>query len=135
MNTNAVKSTCALRFVILMSLGAVLCWSAAAEELDAVVVATSGEGVPGETGTLTQLENPVIQGSGHVLFSSSISGPPLSSGFFRAGSTGLELIVAQGDPSPDGNGNFSSMAGDIPFVNNSGSAAFFNYWIILWQSA
>lgn len=102
------------------------CSPTEAEELEAMVVATSGEDIPGRAATLGFVESPVIRPPGVAYFSATGFGSAVDTGFFRASSEGLTLLVAEGDPSPDGNGNFGTMGGHVPFVNSAGEIAFFN---------
>lgn len=94
----------------------------------AVVVAQEGERAPDDSGDLSDLGNPIIQRQGEIVFTSSIrdSGFLVGSGVFRAGPGpgSSELIVAEGQPSPDGNGNFGPFNPDMRYVNAAGEVAF-----------
>ena len=92
------------------------------------VVASSTDSSPDGNGNLSEFENAVTQRRNEAVFSATIrnNGFLVGTGIFRArmepGS--LEGIVYEGQPSPDGNGNFSSVSGDIPFTNRSGQVGF-----------
>jgi hypothetical protein len=100
---------------------------AAPADAQITVVATSGERSPDNSGDLSEFENPVIQSQGESFFNATVreNGFLQSSDLFRATTGGqLTLLVKQGDPAPDGNGNYPSFSGEIPFVNELGQVAF-----------
>ncbi|MCG8455245.1 MAG: hypothetical protein MI919_03120, partial [Holophagales bacterium] len=88
------------------------------------LLAAGGDPVPGG-GTLFLLDTPVMQAPGAVFFSARIDVPGTDPrGLFRARpAEPLEILARQGDPAPDGNGNFPSISGEI-FANEAGAVAF-----------
>lgn len=109
--------------------------SGAGEIQDVLVLVKSGDQTPDGTGQLSLFaatfsapQYPVIQGGSQVAFPSLIreNGIVVGSGAYRAGPTPDDLweIVREGDPSPDGNGNFGSFHGNQPWlINGAGQVA------------
>jgi len=70
---------------------------------------------------------PVINASGQVAFFASFTTGSGGTGVIRAGTTAgsVELLARQGDPAPDGNGNFGIFAdADAPQLNGGGQVSF-----------
>ena len=112
---------------------ATVCWfaplSRAAEVENTVVLVRSGDRAPDNTGDLSSLALPVHHGGGQAAFVSDIveDGFVVGDGVYRVGPSGDPIeTMRSGNPSPDGNGNFGTMALPIVLVNGAGQVAFRN---------
>lgn len=87
------------------------------------VLAEGGDPVPGG-GELFTTQVPVLQALDTVFFTARISTPGIDPhGLFRAeAGEPLEIVVREGDPAPDGNGNFPRP--EEIFANEAGEVAF-----------
>ena len=124
MRTNCFPRRASLALLLALCIAWILTAPAAAQT---TVVAASGERSPDNSGDLSEFENPVNQSQGQAFFTATVreNGFLQSSDLFRATTGGqLTLLVKEGDPAPDGNGNYPTFAGDIPFVNELGQVAF-----------
>lgn len=101
---------------------------ASANPLPHTVVAFSGDPAPGWDGVLSDFHSPGMRKDGEIVFVAEVrkDGFFQGRGLFRADGEQLNRVVAEGDSSPDGNGNVGSLATDRPFLNEIGDVAFLN---------
>jgi hypothetical protein len=86
-----------------------------------------GDPAPDNDGVFFGAGVPVINASGQVAFFASFTTGSGGTGVVRAGTTpgSVELLARQGDPAPDGNGNFGLFDDrDAPQLNDAGQVAF-----------
>ncbi|MEM9556050.1 MAG: choice-of-anchor tandem repeat NxxGxxAF-containing protein [Acidobacteriota bacterium] len=91
------------------------------------VILSAGTAAPDGSGELSSFERAVIDASGNAVVPATIrdNGFYVKNALFRVGPVdALEMIVAEGDPSPDGNGNFNRL--ETPRVTRNGALAFIN---------
>lgn len=91
------------------------------------VVAITGQPAPDGSGELSSFGQPVMSDSREPTFSAVIreNGFLVKSALFRIERDGtLVMIVDQGRPAPDGNGNYGSLSILMPWINQSGEIAF-----------
>ena len=92
---------------------------------DIEVLVKSEDRAPDNTGEFFLLNIPV-QRNGNLAFSSSLrdNGFSVGTGVYRAESGSVVQIVREGDPAPDGNGQFGSAGDPDPLINENGQVAF-----------
>lgn len=91
------------------------------------VVAITGQPSPDGSGVITGFGNTVLGNSREPTFSADVrsNGFLVKSALFRVETGGnLVMIVDEGRPAPDGNGNFGALDGLIPWINDAGQIAF-----------
>ncbi len=90
-------------------------------------IARAGQPAPDGNGSLSGLDNPVLNTSGQVAFSALLTGTAGGtnddSGIFLGSGGVVTQIAREGQAAPDGNGLFSSL-GQIPALNAAGQIAF-----------
>jgi hypothetical protein len=85
-----------------------------------------GDPAPDDDGVFFGSTVPVINDAGEVVFVSTFTTGSAGTGIVRGSTTpgSLRLVVRQGDPAPDGNGNFQNFDLAQPVINDSGQVAF-----------
>jgi len=90
------------------------------------VIAITGDAAPNGNGTLSTLSAPVLNNAGQVAFTTLLAGTSGGSldnaAFYRSDGTILTKIAREGDPAPNGNGNYSAIGN--PGLNDAGQAVF-----------
>lgn len=120
-------SSCFRSLFVANALLAVFCTAPALDAGTLRVSAVSGQNSPDGTGLISEFGNPVIGNSREPTFAAVIreNGFLVNTALFRVTPGGqLVLIVDEGRPAPDGNGNYSALSGLIPWINDSGQIAF-----------
>lgn len=90
------------------------------------VLARTGDALPGSAGTLSNFQNPVLRRAGEPVLAATLTPPTGGSRrvLIRIGPTPGQgrVLVSQGDPSPDANGNFGTQF--TPMTSSFGAVAF-----------
>ncbi len=129
-----IYSSATPRLLTAITTGILVCFclvsvpSWAAQVTDTVVLVQSGDRAPDNTGDLSSLDIPVLQGGSQVAFTASLreNGFSVGSGVYRAAASGAVVQIArEGQPSPDGNGNIGFINTPV-LINAAGQVAFFN---------
>jgi hypothetical protein len=95
-----------------------------------VQIAREGQTAPGGNGTFTSINVtgaadlvPQFNDLGQVLFRADLSGSDFT-GLFRGDGTSIAQIARRNQPTPGGNGVFSTFFSPLPDLNNTGQAIF-----------